>query len=512
MAQRLNQLDSEKFSCSICLELLQIPVTIPCGHSYCLNWIKIHFDDEDRKQIHTCPQCRKTFTPRPILEKNILLAILADHCYNICFRHNEVMKIFCRTDQQTVCYLCLLDEHKGHETVPAATERTEKQKELEVRRLKIQQSIQNREKDVKLLQQQVEAIISSADKTVVDSEKMFTELISLIQNRSSDVKQQIRSKQETEVNRVKEVLEKLEKEIAELKRKDAELEQLSHTEDHNQFLHTYPSLSTLTDSTPSSSISICPQRYFEDVTAALSEATDKLQEFLREKWTNSSLKVTEKDALLSPPEPKTRAGFLKYSSEITLDPNTAFPHVLLSEGNRKATRVKQKQAYFHHPDRFSGWEQVLSRESLTGRCYWEVEWRGGGVGVAVAYKTIRRIGKSYECLFGFNDKSWALCCDTNSYVFWHNNVQTKLSGPRSFRVGVYLDHSAGIMSFYSISETMTLLHRVQTTFTQPLSVGLWLWVDGSPRASFFTLQPSRTFPASTHSDTHGAKNTKQILK
>nr|XP_023008969.2 tripartite motif-containing protein 16-like [Maylandia zebra] len=548
MAQRLNQLDSEKFSCSICLELLQIPVTIPCGHSYCLNCIKIHFDDEDRKQIHTCPQCRKTFTPRPILEKSILLAelvedmkktgpqaILADHCYagpedvscdvctgmklkasktclvclvsycrkhlqphrdvaqlskhtlagpfkklqeNICFRHNEVMKIFCRTDQQTVCYLCLLDEHKGHETVPAETERTEKQKELEVSRLKIQQSIQNREKDVKLLQQQVEAIISSADKTVVDSEKMFTELISLIQNRSSDVKQQIRSKQETEVNRVKEVLEKLEKEIAELKRKDAELEQLSHTEDHNQFLHTYPSLSTLTDSTPSSSISICPQRYFEDVTAALSEARDKLQEFLREKWTNSSLKVTEKDALLSPPEPKTRAGFLKYSSEITLDPNTAFPHVLLSEGNRKATRVKQKQSYFHHPDRFSGWEQVLSRESLTGRCYWEVEWRGGGVGVAVAYKNIRRIGKSYECLFGFNDKSWALCCDTNSYVFWHNNVQTKLSGPRSFRVGVYLDHSAGIMSFYSISETMTLLHRVQTTFTQPLSVGLWLWVDG----------------------------------
>uniref|UniRef100_A0A3P8PYD9 B box-type domain-containing protein n=1 Tax=Astatotilapia calliptera TaxID=8154 RepID=A0A3P8PYD9_ASTCA len=111
------------------------------------------------------------------------------------------MKIFCRTDQQSICYLCLMDEHKGHETVPVAAERTEKQKELEVRRLNIQQRIQEREKDVKLLQQEVEAINGSADKAVEDSEKMFTELIRLLQKRSSDVKQQVRSQQETEVSR-----------------------------------------------------------------------------------------------------------------------------------------------------------------------------------------------------------------------------------------------------------------------------------------------------------------------
>ncbi|XP_025757421.1 tripartite motif-containing protein 29, partial [Oreochromis niloticus] len=300
MAQKGVQLDQEAFSCSICLDLLKDPVTIPCGHSYCRNCIKAHFDEEDRKGIHSCPQCRKTFTPRPVLEKSIMLAELveelkktglqaapADLCYagpedvacdvctrrklkaiksclvcvisycekhlqphydaaplkkhklvapskklqeNICSRHDEVMKIFCRTDQQSICYLCTIDEHKGHETVPAAAERTEKQKELEVRRLNIQQRIQEREKDVKLLQQEVEAINGSADKAVEDSEKMFTELIRLIQKRSSDVKQQVRSQQETEVSRVKELQEKLEQEIAELKRKDGELEQLSHTE------------------------------------------------------------------------------------------------------------------------------------------------------------------------------------------------------------------------------------------------------------------------------------------
>uniref|UniRef100_A0A3Q1IBI0 B30.2/SPRY domain-containing protein n=1 Tax=Anabas testudineus TaxID=64144 RepID=A0A3Q1IBI0_ANATE len=359
-----------------------------------------------------------------------------------------------------------------------------------VDRQKLQQRIQDREKEVKLLQQEVEAINHSAGKTVEHSEKIFTQLIGLIDKRRSDVKQQIRSQQETEVSRVKELQEKLEQEITELKRKDAELEQLSHTEDHTQFLHNYPSVSALSQSTHSSSINIRPLRYFEDVTAAVSELRDKLQDILRDTWTNISQTVTEVDVLLSNPEPKTRAGFLKYSQEITLDPNTANEYLLLSEGNRKVTVMIQHQSYSSHTDRFTRCYQVLSRESLTGCCYWEVEWSGTeGVNVAVAYKNIRRTGSRKECRFGFNDKSWTLGCGTNSYVFSYvfryNNINSSLSPPSS-RIGVYLDHRAGVLSFYSVSETMTLLHRVQTTFTQPLYAGLFL--DYGDTAEFSKLK------------------------
>ncbi|XP_041849198.1 tripartite motif-containing protein 16-like [Melanotaenia boesemani] len=519
------KLDPETFSCCICLDLLKDPVAIPCGHSYCMNCIKSFWDGEDQKGIYSCPQCRKTFTPRLVLEKNTTLADLsedmkktglqaapADHCYagpedvacdfcsgrklkaiksclfclasycekhlqphydvapfkkhklvepsknlqeNICSRHDEVMKMFCRTDQKCICLVCVMHEHKGHDT-----------------RQEIQQRIQDREKDVKLLQQEVEAINHSADKTVEDSEKIFTELIRFIQKRSSDVKQQIRSQQETEVSGVKELQEKLEQEITELKRKDAELKQLSHTEDHNQFLHNYPSLSALSESTHSSSINIRPLRYFEDVTAAVSELRDKLQDILTDRWTNISLTVTDVDVLLSQPEPKSRTGFLKYSCEITLDPNAAHTLLLLSEENSKVTRMDQYQSYSSHPDRFTKYYQVLSRESLTGRRYWEVEMRGN-VSVAVAYKNISRTG--YESVFGRNDKSWSLDCYQNSYYFYYNKIRTSISGPRSSRVGVYLDHRAGILSFYSVSETRTLLHRVQTTFTQPLYAGFWIY-------------------------------------
>ncbi|XP_054876158.1 tripartite motif-containing protein 16-like protein [Poeciliopsis prolifica] len=196
--------------------------------------------------------------------------------------------------------------------------------------------------------------------------------------------------------------------------------------------------------------------------------------------TMAELKGHETVPAAAEPEQKGRDEFLKYSQEITLDPNTVNGFLILSEGSRKVTRGEEQQSHPDHPDRFAGfWFQVLSRESLTGRCYWEVEWRGRLVYVAVSYKNISRAERCKECFFGLNDKSWSLRCDRKSYTFWHNDIDTPVPGPVSSRVGVYLDHTAGILCFYSVSEAMTLLHRVQTRFTQPLHAGVYIYHGSS---------------------------------
>ncbi|KAJ8377057.1 hypothetical protein SKAU_G00076370 [Synaphobranchus kaupii] len=299
-------LDQDQFSCPICLDLLKNPVTIPCGHSYCMGCIKGCWDQDDRTGVSSCPQCRETFNPRPILKKNTMFAEMVEklkktglqapppaHCYagpgdvvcdictgrkrkaiksclvclasycethlklhdvlnpgkrhklidafgnlqeKICSHHDKLLEIYCRTDQQCICYLCTMDEHRGHDTVSATAERTEKQKQLGATQSKFQQRIQEREKELQDLRQAVQSLKRSAQAAVEDSERIFTELICSIERRCSEVKKMIRDQEKAEVSRAEGLVERLEQEIAELRRRDAELEQLSHTEDHIHFL------------------------------------------------------------------------------------------------------------------------------------------------------------------------------------------------------------------------------------------------------------------------------------
>ncbi|XP_039527504.1 NACHT, LRR and PYD domains-containing protein 3-like isoform X7 [Pimephales promelas] len=168
------------------------------------------------------------------------------------------------------------------------------------------------------------------------------------------------------------------------------------------------------------------------------------------------------------------AGLHKYACDLTLDPNTANTRLILSDENRTVTSVSERQPYPDHPERFDEYRQVMCVESLTGRCYWEAEWSGRYADISVTYKGIRRKGGS-DCLFGWNDKSWSLYCFNNRLCVCHNKISTDIpvdSSP-SKRIGVYVDVSAGTLSFYSVSDTHTLthLHTLYTTFTEPLYAG-----------------------------------------
>ncbi|ROL45401.1 Stonustoxin subunit alpha [Anabarilius grahami] len=170
------------------------------------------------------------------------------------------------------------------------------------------------------------------------------------------------------------------------------------------------------------------------------------------------------------------------SRRLTLDLNTVNTHLGLSESNRAIsfTSIYTKQSYPDHPDRFDeNIPQVLCRESVCGRCYWEIE-RSGDVYISVSYKSISRKGGK-ECVFGRNDQSWSLICFRSRYSFRHDNIQTDLPVESiSLKIGLYVDHSAGTLSFYSIYRNkLILIHTVQTTFTQPLYPGFWVGHTGS---------------------------------
>ncbi|KAG7509064.1 NLR family CARD domain-containing 3-like [Solea senegalensis] len=174
-----------------------------------------------------------------------------------------------------------------------------------------------------------------------------------------------------------------------------------------------------------------------------------------------------------------KPGLRKYSCELELDTNTMHRKLKLSDDNRKVTFVTEDQSYPDHPDRFESWSQLLCRPGLTGRCYWEVEWRGD-VCISLSYRGIKRKGHSSDCWFGYNDQSWSLfCSDDRGYFVRHCRTQTFIMSSVSHRVSVYVDCPAGTLSFYSVSsDSLIHLHTFRTTFTEPVYPGFWVW-DGS---------------------------------
>ncbi|XP_067337432.1 NLR family CARD domain-containing protein 3-like [Channa argus] len=173
---------------------------------------------------------------------------------------------------------------------------------------------------------------------------------------------------------------------------------------------------------------------------------------------------------------RLKPGLRKYACELELDPNTVNRNLQLSDNNRKVTRVLEDQSYPDHPDRFENWSQLLCRNVLTGRCYWEVEWRET-VDISVSYRGIRRKGNSEDCVFGWNNQSWSLICSDHGFSVSHNNKQTSISSSSvSHRVAVYVDCPAGSLSFYSVSSDKLIhLHTFNTTFTEPLYPGFGFW-------------------------------------
>ncbi|KAK9524915.1 hypothetical protein VZT92_017274 [Zoarces viviparus] len=393
-------LDQSQFGCSVCLDLLKEPVTIPCGHSYCKNCIEDCWDQEAKTGQYSCPQCRETFSPRPLLKRSTMLAelveklkesstqqpspslacagpedVVCDFCCGtrrnkatmscltclasycpahlephhsvpvlkkhqlvsatvplqgkMCEKHNKLMEVYCRTDKKCIYHLCVIDEHRSHNTVSSASERAEQQKQLIESQKKVQQRFQERKQELKELLQALKDFKSCSRTAAESCDGIFNELIGSMRRRRSLTKQLINAQQETAAARAEELQLQLEEEISKMKmkRRDAELEQLSHTDDHIHFIQTFQSLSTSCESPDLPPVSVFyPRRSaFKPVTDCVSKLRDDIESLLEDMWPRIFSTVSNIDVV--PPAPKTREEFLRYCRPLTLDQNSVSPYL-----------------------------------------------------------------------------------------------------------------------------------------------------------------------------------------
>ncbi|KAL7834921.1 hypothetical protein SRHO_G00291680 [Serrasalmus rhombeus] len=453
------------FSCHLCANLLRDPVAIPCGHSFCMDCISGYWNEADYTGIYICPQCRITFTQRPVLRPNATLTKVAEKikktglnlnlppapptngsfagpsdvpcdfctgkklkavksCLNclasycekhlkphyesatfkrhklvdelgnldrkICPQHQKSLELFCRTDQMCICAICTVSEHRGHDIVSAEAERSEKQKLLGVSQAEIKQKCQLRTKELEELKTAVDSLKSSAQRAMAESKKMFDEMITSIERMRSEVTKLININEKAAFSQAEGLMERLEQEIEELKKKETGLKQLYSTEDHIHFLQNFNYLCTPTDDGFIPKVSLNPDFSFSAARKAVAEIKERLEELGREEllrisksvnevpvYTLENRTVREKSSRVKeahtvdsapPSQPRSRSEFLKYFCQLRLDPSTAYKELYLSESNRKVTRTRNLQPYSDNPERFDSFAQegnMLPNPSFT---------------------------------------------------------------------------------------------------------------------------------------------------
>ncbi|XP_062251321.1 tripartite motif-containing protein 16-like protein [Platichthys flesus] len=480
MSQAPLSMNPDSFTCSICLEQLSDPVTVPCGHSYCMGCLTSHWD---RQSVYCCPQCRASFSPRPKLGRNTLLVEMLQRLGSV--RLSPV-------PSAPPLYESL--EHPTFDVSSARPERTKGERLVGNTRKLLAQQIQDGEKEIQQLKQSLRSLSRQAKDAVKDSSRIFSELLEFVERRRVEVKELIRAQEKAEVARAENQVQHLEQQLSELRRRDAELERVSHTQDLHQITQVMCRSDLSPDVFPGAncSLTICPLS-FGPVRRAISEMKEQLQ----------SLYLSELPSILSAVKSvnllqmkqvdeagpvalalNSRSELLQYFCPLSLDLFTAHRQLSLKGGNRVVSRAGELQSYPDHPDRFDTWCQVLCREGLQGRSYWEAEWEGSEVVLGLTHENIQRKGSSDKCRLGRNSRSWGLCCSASSFSVCHGREKKAVALPASSsltrRVGVFLDHDAGLIFFYMVTPGgVVLLHRAASCFELPLYAAAWLGSDST---------------------------------
>ncbi|XP_058249739.1 E3 ubiquitin-protein ligase TRIM39-like isoform X2 [Hemibagrus wyckioides] len=518
MASSSNALCEDQLQCPICLDVFTDPVTTPCGHNFCMICLKEFWDSSSHSQ---CPVCKTSFPKRPELSVNTFISAVATpfkksvqvksstaaekpnqsqvlceaccekkcaamkSCLNcmasyckthlephervsslkkhklmepvenledyICQKHERPLELFCRDDQMCVCQFCTQGKHKTHNTVPLEKESGDKKIQLGKTQAEVQQMIQERLKKIEEIKHSVKLNKKTTEKEKSDFVEIFSNLMSDIERSQAELLKVMEEKQKAAERQAEEFIKELEQEITELKKRNTDLEKLSHTEDHLHLLQIYPSLCSPPHTQDWTHITINTHLNVETLRRSLSQ----LQESLREEMVKLH-------------EIKLRR-IQQYAVDVTLDPDTAHPYLILSDDGKQVGHNKYMVENLpDYPERFDTSLYVLGNEGFTsGRIYYEVQVHGKTDWIlGVVRESIKRKGliipcpeDGYWCVWKRND---------DKYSAW-DSLRVSLSMKQApQKVGVFVDYEEGLISFYDVDAKSHIYSFTGQTFTEKL--------------------------------------------
>ncbi|XP_073714972.1 E3 ubiquitin-protein ligase TRIM39-like [Misgurnus anguillicaudatus] len=502
---------TEELQCCVCLDVFSDPVTTPCGHNFCRICLKQCWDNS---QIYSCPYCKETFSKRPELKINTTLRdltlifkekssqvksdkinlrrsdlILCDVCDErklkavksclmcqmsycethlephqrvpnlkkhklidpvenikdyICVKHERPLELFCRDDQTCVCVFCTDGDHKNHNTVPLEEESKEKKTQLMKTQTDIQQMIQKRIKKIQDIKHSAELRKRSREQEKAASVELFSDLIRSIERCQTELLEMMEEEQKQDEDLIKD----LEQEITELKWRDSELEEITHSEDHLHLIQIDPSsLYRAPDMKNWSEINMKTHVSVETLRRALTQ----LQETLNEKLTQTVLMKMQ-----------------QYAVDVALDPDTAHPHLILSEDRKQVRTGDFKQKLPDNPERFNPCVGVLGKEGFTsGRFYFEVQVKDKtDWDLGVVRESVNRKGKiTMTPQYGF----WTVALrKENEYKAWADSSVSLCLKVKPQKVGVFVDYEEGLVCFYDVESRSHIYSFTAQTFTEKL--------------------------------------------
>ncbi|XP_042613529.1 E3 ubiquitin-protein ligase TRIM39-like isoform X1 [Cyprinus carpio] len=496
---------TEELQCSKCLGVFTDPVSTPCGHNFCKTCLNEHWDNS---QTCSCPYYKETFKQRPDLKTNTTLRELVDHYKNkspeknsevlcdiceerklkalksclvcqssycethlephlrvtglkkhklmdpvsnledyICQKHESPLELFCRDDQTSVCLICSLKDHKNHNTVPIEEKSEEKKTELMKTHEDMQQMIQDRIKKIQDIKHSAEVRKRNTEKEKAAHVELFTDLIRSIERCQTELLEMMEEQQKAAEKQEEELIEELQQEITELKMRNTELEQLSHTEDHLHLLQVYSSLCSPRNTRNWPEISIKTHESLETLRRDLTQLKDTIDE----KLTQTELKWMQ-----------------QYAVDVTLDPDTAHPDLILSDDGKQVRDGDIDQKLPDKPERFDKCVNVLGKEGFnSGRFYFEVQVKGKTEwDLGVARESINRKG---EITVSPSNGQWTVWLrNGNEYEALSSPPVSLSLRVKPQRVGVFVDYEEGLVSFYDVESRSHIYSFTGQSFTEKL--------------------------------------------